>query len=163
MHWTQRALQQHQREVRVLLVSAVAVLVIDQAGKLAARGFSFGSSVQNTSGLAWWAWLVGFLVLADVAVLGIITSRTTAIVAGLAIGAFLADALDAVVWPGGVPEFIRISGGSVVAGHYNIADICLFVAVPLLVAAAVVRLLTAARNGWSIAARIPGRPGAGGA
>jgi lipoprotein signal peptidase len=152
----------HQRELRVVVGAAAAVLVIDQVSKLAARGFGFGSSMQNDVGLVWWAWLLGLFLLVDIAALGVIASRRAGLLAGLIVGGVLGNALDALVWPGGIPDFIRIPWGSVVTSYANLADVFILVGIPLLVVAVLVRLLTAANRGWSLPETMPGRPGAHG-
>ena len=99
------------------LFVAVPAFAIDQGSKLVAAALEPRNYVHNTTTISFW-WDLAVVAVA-VAVL-LVPFRPLAIAVGLWLGGAAGNVLDSHVWPGGVPDFIRLRG---VSGTFNVADV----------------------------------------
>ena len=90
--------------MRLLLLVAVAALLIDQAGKLAAAAVHPAGYVQNPS-LRFSVWASLALTLGAC----LLPYRPLVAAVGLSLGGGLGNLLDHYLWPGGTPDFISVS------------------------------------------------------
>lgn len=99
------------------MLVAVPVFAIDQISKLVAAAVRPDTYVLNPTSLSvWWDLAV---VSVTVAVL-LVPFRLLAIALGLWLGGAAGNLLDAHVWPGGVPDFMRVGA---LGGTFNLADV----------------------------------------
>jgi hypothetical protein len=99
------------------MLVAVPAFAIDQISKLVAAAVRPDTYVLNPTSLSvWWDLAV---ILVAVAVL-LVPFRLLAIAVGLWLGGAAGNLLDAHVWPGGVPDFIRVGA---LRGTFNLADV----------------------------------------
>jgi signal peptidase (SPase) II len=96
---------------------AVPVFAIDQASKLVAAAVHPDNYVLNSTSISIWWDLAAVAVAAAVL---LVPFRPLAIAVGLWLGGAAGNLLDAHVWPGGVPDFIRVGG---LRGTFNLADV----------------------------------------
>lgn len=101
---------------RIALLVAVPAFAVDQISKLVAAAVRPDSYVLNPTSLSMW-WDVA-VISVTVAVL-LVPFRLLAIAAGLWLGGAAGNLFDAHVWPGGVPDFIRVGA---LRGTFNLAD-----------------------------------------
>jgi lipoprotein signal peptidase len=116
---------------QMLLISTLAVFVLDQSSKVTARTLHIGASAQNDSHPVHWWWVLPiFAVIAALA-----PSRRVAIFSGLFLGGFLGNLVDQHFWPGGIPDFIYYD-----QFYWNLADLCIVAGLALLLASPLVRI-----------------------
>jgi hypothetical protein len=86
--------------LRLVLVVALAVIVVDHAAKLAAAGLQPADYLHNPSPFVYdWVLLLPFTLL-------LIPSRLVAVLLAVWFGGSASNTIDLYVWPGGVPDFI---------------------------------------------------------
>lgn len=104
---------------RVWLTLSIAVpaFAIDQGSKLVAAAANPANYVHNSTSISFW-WV--FAVVSVAAAVLLVPFRPLAIAVGLWVGGAAGNVLDAQVWPGGVPDFIRVGG---LRGTFNVADV----------------------------------------
>jgi lipoprotein signal peptidase len=105
------------RRIRLAVLVAVPVFAIDQASKLVAAAVHPDTYVLNSTSISIWWDLAAVTVAAAVL---LVPFRPLAIAVGLWLGGAAGNLLDAHVWPGGVPDFIRVGG---LRGTFNLADV----------------------------------------
>lgn len=102
---------------QLALLVAVPVFAIDQGSKLVAAAVRPDNYVLNTTSISiWW----DLAVVAVAAGVLLVPFRPLAIAVGVWVGGAAGNVLDAHVWPGGVPDFIRFGG---LRGTFNLADV----------------------------------------
>ena len=102
---------------RIAMLVAVPAFALDQISKLVAAAVRPDNYVLNTTSLSiWW----DLAVVSVAAAVLLVPLRLLAIAVGLWLGGAAGNLLDAHVWPGGVPDFIRVGG---LRGTFNLADV----------------------------------------
>jgi lipoprotein signal peptidase len=109
-----------QRGRLVVPVTAV-VFAIDQGSKLIAAGIHPANYILNSRTPSMFGTLAVVVTMALVLTL---PSRPALVAAGVWAGGAAGNLFDAYLWPGGVPDFIRVSW---VFGTFNLADAFIFV------------------------------------
>ena len=99
------------------LAVAVPAFAIDQGSKLIAAAIHPPNYVHNPTSISTW-WVLAVVAVAAAVLL--VPFRPLAIAVGLWVGGAAGNVLDAQVWPGGVPDFIRVGA---LRGTFNVADV----------------------------------------
>jgi lipoprotein signal peptidase len=105
---------------RLVLPVAAAVFAVDQASKLVAAAVHPASYVLNSRGPSGLGTAAVALTIALVLTL---PSRAALVAAAVWAGGASGNLVDAYLWPGGVPDFLRVRW---VLGTFNLADVFIF-------------------------------------
>jgi hypothetical protein len=86
--------------LRLVLLLAVVVIVVDHVAKLGAAGLQPAEYIHNPAPFVYdWVLLLPFALL-------LIPSRFVAVLFGIWLGGSVSNTIDVYAWPGGVPDFI---------------------------------------------------------
>jgi hypothetical protein len=88
--------------LRLVLLLAVVVIVVDHVAKLGAAGLQPAQYMHNPAPFVYdWVLLLPFALL-------LIPSRLVAVLFGIWLGGSVSNTIDVYAWPGGVPDFIPL-------------------------------------------------------